>query len=109
MDELVTPSLANNLVPLVASLLAVIAAYWGWRSRGAAGLVAGLVGPLVEGGWLFHQWITRYDRTTGYFGLDQVKVLFIEVIVFTVIGVSIGIYWSRTADKKTSGEIEKTN
>ena len=96
MQELISPEKAENLILIGAVVLTLGGAIGGWRSRGTAGLIAGLAGPLIYGAWFFHKWMTRYDPASGYFGLDQVKVLVLEVVVFTVIGVAIGIYWSRT-------------
>jgi NhaP-type Na+/H+ or K+/H+ antiporter len=56
----------------------------------------GLFGPLVYGLWQFHKWITRYDPQTGYFGLDKVWVLLLEVALFVVLGAVLGIILSKT-------------
>ncbi len=99
MQEMVSPEKAENLIQIAAIAITLAGAIVGWRGRGTGGLVMGLAGPLVYGAWFFHKWMTRYDPASGYFGLDQVKVLVIEGIVFTIIGVSIGTYWSRSGRK----------
>ena len=104
-QELVTPAQSDQFVLIASLLIAVIGAVWGYRSIGGRGLLAGLCGPLMLGLWRFHEYITRYDPghdpVTGkydpsreYFGLDKVKVLLFEVVLFVVIGVALGWAWN---------------
>jgi hypothetical protein len=65
-----------------------------WAAK-TPGLVAILAGPLVFLLWQGHQWITRYDPNSGYFGLDKVWVLGLETVVFVAIGVLCGWGWNR--------------
>ena len=95
MQELISPQQSENLVLGTSLLLLVGGALWGWRSLGARGALAGVLGPLVFGLWQFHKWITRYDPQTGYFGLDKVKVLLLEVVLFVALGAALGVLWEK--------------
>jgi hypothetical protein len=90
MQELVSPAQSETLVLLMAGVLLLGGALWGAKERGAPGVLLGLLGPLVYGLWQFHKWITRYDPQTGYFGLDKVWVLLLEVALFVVLGTVLG-------------------
>jgi hypothetical protein len=96
MRELISPSQSETWVLLMAGVLLLGGALWGWKERGASGVFVGLFGPLVYGLWQFHKWITRYDPQTGYFGLDKVWVLLLEVALFVVLGAVLGIILSKT-------------
>jgi hypothetical protein len=103
MQELVSPEKAQQLVILLAAALAVLGGGLGWYNAGGPrGLVAALFGPLTFGLWGFHNWITRYDPNTGYFGLDKVWVWGLEVILFVALGVVLGMGWGRFIAKKSS-------
>jgi hypothetical protein len=91
MQELISPSQSETLVLLMAGVLLLGGALWGWKERGASGVLLGLFGPLVYGLWQFHKWITRYDPASGYFGLDKVWVLLLEVALFVVLGAAVGV------------------
>ena len=95
LQELISPAQSNFLVLIASIALTVFGAGLGfWAARGR-GLIAALGGPLIFGLWQFHQWITRYDPQTGYFGLDKVWVLGLEIIVFVALGVVLGFLWNR--------------
>lgn len=96
MRELVSPSQSETIVLLMAGVLLLGGALWGAKKRGVPGVLLGLFGPLVYGLWQFHKWITRYDPQTGYFGLDKVWVLLLEVALFVVLGAVLGIILSKT-------------
>ena len=93
MKELISPSQSETGVLIASIIIAIIAAIWGFRVLGARGVIAGVLGPLVFGLWQFHKWITRYDPQTEYFGLDKVKVLALEVVVFVAVGAVLGVIW----------------
>jgi hypothetical protein len=95
MHELISPQQSETAVLIASVILAVGGAIWGSRVRGSRGLPAGLVGPLVFGLWQFHKWITRYDPQSGYFGLDKVWVLLLEVALFVALGAAVGIVWKK--------------
>lgn len=100
MQELVSPAQAEFYVTVATALLTVIAAVWGGYTVRWRGALAGLTGPLLWGMWQFHKWITRYDPRTGYFGLDKVKVLMFEVVVFIAIGLVLGLSWGAIVRSK---------
>jgi hypothetical protein len=110
MQELVSPTQSELLVTASAVLLAVIGAFIGWRVAGQKGMVWALLGPLLWLMWQGHKFITRYDPTSGYFGLDKVAVLAIEVVVFIVLGLVLGAAWGKiryqrdTVDVRTDTE-----
>ncbi|HEX8465556.1 MAG TPA: hypothetical protein VF627_13140 [Abditibacterium sp.] len=100
LQELISPAQSNFLVLIASIALTVFGAGLGfWAARGR-GLIAALGGPLVFGLWQFHQWITRYDPNSGYFGLDKVWVLGLEIIVFVALGVVLGFLWNRITAPK---------
>jgi hypothetical protein len=99
MKELVSPEQADSIVLLAAMVLLLGGALWGWKTLGSRGVIAGLLGPLVFGLWAFHKWITRYDPQTGYFGLDKVKVLLLEIVLFVVLGAVLGVVWGNLTGK----------
>ncbi|MCE5240842.1 hypothetical protein LLH23_20455 [bacterium] len=84
-------------VPVVAVLVGLIAG--AARKRLAAGLLkgaaVGLLGPLVYGLWLMYSALIRYDPQTGTVGLHRVSVLLLNVAVFAVVGVLLGLTYSR--------------
>lgn len=93
MQELISPARAEILVLILAFVLLIAASIYGYKTAGKRGLVAGLVGPLVYVLWQVHKYATRYDAQTGYFGLQSLAVLLIEVIVFILLGVAIARIW----------------
>ena len=100
MKELVSPEQAEFYVNVMASILTFLAAIAGWRAVGSRGLLAGLCGPLMWAMWQVHKYLTRYDPRTGYFGLDKVKVLFLELAMFVALGVIMGAVWNFIARPK---------
>lgn len=106
MQELVSPEQSQVLVMLFSLLLALLSAGFGWRTLGTRGIAGLLLGPLAFALWQFHVWITRYDSSTGYFGLDKVKVWIFEVFLFVALGTALGFFWGRLAAVK-SPSVEK--
>lgn len=100
LQELVSPQQSNLIVILASIVLTLVGAGLGFWAARIRGLVAALGGPLVFGMWQFHTWITRYDPQTGYFGLDKVWVLGLEIVVFIALGVVSGLVWSRVIAPK---------
>jgi hypothetical protein len=94
MQELITPQQSDTLVLFAALLFALLGGIAGWRAIGTRGLVGAIPGVLILPLWMFHKWITRYDPQSGYFGLDKVKVLLMEVVLFVVLGVVMGWVWN---------------
>ncbi len=95
LPELISPERANQLVLLAAIALSILSAGLGFWAAKTRGLIAILSGPLIYLLWQGHQWITRYDPESGYFGLDKVWVLALEAIVFVAIGAAAGWVWKR--------------
>ncbi len=94
MQELITPEQSEKYVLIASVLVTLSGAIWGYRAIGARGLVAGLAGPLLFALWQLHKYVTRYDPVTGYFGLEKVSVLLLEVALFIVLGALLGWMWS---------------
>ncbi len=101
LQELISPQQADLLVLLAAIALTLIGAAAGFWAARVRGLIAALCGPLVWVLWQGHKWLTRYDPQSGYFGLDKVWVLGLEIVVFVALGAVLGLVWNRvTAPKK---------
>lgn len=95
MRELVSPAQSETLVVVFALLALAGGALFGWKNLGARGAVLlGIGGALIYPLWRFHVWITRYDPQSGYFGLDQVRVLALEALIFIVLGAALGTAWN---------------
>ncbi|RYG54909.1 hypothetical protein EON80_31380 [bacterium] len=100
LQELVSPQQANLIVILASIMLTLVGAGLGFWAARTRGLIAALAGPVVFAMWQFHTWITRYDPASGYFGLDKVWVLGLEIVVFIALGVAAGLVWSRVIAPK---------
>ena len=61
------------------------------------GLMVGSLGVLNLGLWRLYSFLVRYDPQTHYWGLEQVRVLLLNLFLFTAVGVIIGFLWARTA------------
>jgi len=101
MKELISPQQSETLILAFAVLLTLVGAGLGYRELRTKGLLAGLAGPLVFCLWQMHKYVTRYDPQTGYFGLDKVKVLVGEVVLFVVLGALLGWFWSALSENKS--------
>ena len=100
LQELISPQQSNFLILVAALALSILGAgigFWAARTRG---LILVLAGPLVWGLWQFHLWMTRYDPQSGYFGLDKVWVLAVEIVVFIALGAVLGRMWNRVTAPK---------
>ena len=96
MQELVSPAQSDKLVMMAVPLIGLICALWAWRTAGQrAAMLALIPALLLYPLWMFHRWITRYDPQTGYFGLDKVWVLLLEVVLFIALGTIVGAAWSK--------------
>jgi hypothetical protein len=100
LQELISPQQSNLIVLLASIGLTLVGAGLGFWAARVRGLIAALCGPLVFVLWQFHTWITRYDPQTGYFGLDKVWVLGLEIVVFVALGVVAGLIWNRVTAPK---------
>lgn len=101
MQELISPSQSETLVLALSLLAAIIGAVVGLRVLGKRGIALALVGLLVYGSWQLHKYVTRYDPQSGYFGLDKVNVLLLEVVAAVLIGATLGVMWSKMIGSKT--------
>ena len=80
---------------LAVLVVALVGAIAGYRALGPRGLIAAVPGLLIFPLWQLHKYLTRFDPATGYFGLDKVKVLLGEVVLFTVLGAVLGWAWAK--------------
>lgn len=104
MQELISPAQSEKLVFIGALLLALWGAGAGYRALGVKGLIGLVPGLLVWPLWQLHKYVTRYDPQTGYFGLDKVKVLLGEAMLFIIIGVVLGWMWSKISNGKQKAD-----
>ncbi|HIE51815.1 MAG TPA: hypothetical protein EYP85_08655 [Armatimonadetes bacterium] len=58
------------------------------------GLAVGCLGSLNWGLWRLYSYLTRYDPQTGYFGLERVDVLLLNLAIFAGVGLLLGIIWA---------------
>ena len=84
-------------LPVIAVLVGLIV---GSMRRNVAGgllkgLAIGLLGPIIYGLWLLYSHLIRYNPQTGYVGLHHVSVLLLNVAIFAVIGIILGLVYSR--------------
>ena len=100
MKELISPSQSETLVLALSIFALIIGAIWGHRVLGSRGIALGLVGVLVYASWQLHKYVTRFDPQTGYFGLDKVNVLLLEVVAVVIIGATLGVLWSKITESK---------
>jgi hypothetical protein len=107
MQEIVTTEQAERVLRLLAIVLPVVGLIAGVvvgaiRKRvtdGAlTGLLIGLIGPAAWGLWRV------FNAIEGRFGLDSVKGLLINLALFAVIGLAIGVAVGRVlAGRQRSG------
>lgn len=95
MQELISPAQSEKLVIVAALALLLYGAVAGYRALGTRGLIGALPGLLIYPLWQMHKYLTRFDPQTGYFGLDKVKVLLGEAVLFIVLGAVLGWMWSK--------------
>lgn len=104
MQELISPAQSEKLVLIGALLLALWGAWAGYRALGTKGLMGALPGVLVLPLWQLHKYLTRFDPQTGYFGLDKVKVLMGEAVLFIVLGAVMGWTWNKISNRNNEAE-----
>jgi hypothetical protein len=110
MSEMVTVAQAERAIAMLAVVLpplgllvgAVVGAV---RRRLAGDAVAGLLGGLA-GPAIWVMWRV-YDGIVGHYGLDSVRGLLVNLVVFAAIGLGIGLMlralWHRRAGQGTGG------
>ncbi len=92
--ELISPEQSQVLVLALSALCALVGAFVGWKRGGRkAALFAGAVGLLIWPLWKAHEWATRFDPVSGYFGLESVWLLVGEALGFVILGALIGRVW----------------
>ena len=101
MKELISPSQSETLILILSILASIIGAIYGHRVLERRGLAFGFVGVLIYGSWQLHKYVTRFDPQDGYFGLDKVNVLLLEVVGAILIGATLGVLWSKISKSKT--------
>jgi hypothetical protein len=98
--ELISPEQSQVLVFALAAVCALIGAAVGWKRGGSkAAIFALAVGLCVFPLWKAHEWATRFDASTGYFGLESVWLLLGEAVVFVILGALIGRAWHHLTGK----------
>jgi hypothetical protein len=101
MKELIDEKTFVTGLTAAAGLLFIVGAalFLGWRKRRPARSFAGLVmligGPAL---WLF--WLA-YCAVVKHFGLDSVKGLWVNIVIFIVVGALIGIFLGFLQRRKT--------
>jgi len=112
MTELISPAQANSAVYIIGILLIVIGGGFGFARRGVRGLLACIPGLLIVPFWQLHLWLTRYNPSSKTVGLTSLKVLLVEFVLFAILGMAMGWFFSfvwraRSAgnsSRQTSGE-----
>ena len=93
-QELISPQQSQVLVLALAALCALFGGAIGWKRGGKrAALFAVVVALLIWPLWKAHEWATRFDPATGYFGLESVWLLLGEALGFVILGALIGRVW----------------
>lgn len=85
------------IVPVLALLVGgIMGSRRGDLKRGLVkGAAIGALGPLVYVLWLLYSYLVRYDPQTGYVGLHRVSIMLLNVAIFLVVGVVLGLVFSR--------------
>lgn len=112
MTELISPAQANSAVYSISILLIVIGGGLGFARRGARGLIASIPGLLIVPLWQLHLWLTRYNPSSQTLGLTSLKVLLMELVLFAILGLAMGWFFSfvwrarsvGNSSRQTSGE-----
>lgn len=91
---------AVTWLAVLALPLGALGGYLVGRARGRlpadalGGLAVGLLGPVVWVMWLV------YGAVVAHFGLDSVAGLFVNLGVFAVVGVGIGLLWASLSRRR---------
>lgn len=62
-----------------------------WQLGALTGLLFGLVLPFIYALWRFYLWRIRIDLERGFVGLHRVDVLLGNLLIFTLIGIAVGV------------------
>jgi len=116
MQELVTVEQADAVIRLlawagpVAGLVAglIAGAVRGRIAAGAIrGLAVGLLGPIIWAMWLLYSYLVRYNPETGEAGLHSVVTLALSALIFLVVGIALGGFYSRVVFARSAEETGK--
>ena len=91
MKELITLEQANRIMWIVLVAAPIVGAIWGAASKR---LKQGVVAGLIVGVANYIMW-NVYNGITDKLGLDTVKNLFVNLALFIVIGIIVGVLWGR--------------
>jgi len=94
MKELISPAQSEIVVAIAALVVTIALAVYGWRKAKTGGVWLAALGPALYAAWRGHVYLTRYDPQTGYFGLDKVSVLLVEVVLAVALGTAVGKVWN---------------
>ena len=118
LHEIVDIATVNKLVIALAIAAPVIGLLWGviaGRLHGdmanalKRGLAAGLLGPIVLVMWKFYNYMVRYNPETGYVGLHRMSVYVVNVFIFAIAGVALGLLYSRVWGSNTRHSSQEDN
>ena len=109
MTELISPTQANVAIFIISILLVLIGGVCGYRRYEIRGFALCLPGVLVMPLWQVHLWLTRYDSHTNVLGLTSVKVLLGEFLLFAILGMVIGWFFSFALRAPTGNSSRQAN
>jgi hypothetical protein len=112
MRELIDPDAAEKamrILPVVVGVVGLLGGLVvGWAKRSREAFVRGAfvsgVGVLAYLLWCAYNWHVRWDPQTGYSGLDKVRVLLINLLMFVAAGLAVGWAWSILSPQQETGE-----
>lgn len=103
MKELIDEHQAHLLMLGVLCLAPVIGLIWGLLAKS---LVRGLTVGVLVGGGNYALW-TVYNAITDKLGLDTVKNLLMNLGLFVVLGIVIGLAAGRWASRPDAGTVKQ--
>lgn len=111
MTELISLWQADAAIFFISISLVLAGAAWGlWRYK-LRGLAFCAPGLLIAPLWQLHLWLTAYNPATKTLGLSSLKVVLSEFVLFAIIGMAVGWFFSfvcrapsGNSSRQTSGE-----
>jgi hypothetical protein len=112
MRELIDPDAAEKAMRVLPVVVVVVGLVGGWvawqlkkrREYFVRGTFVSGVGVLAYLLWCAYNWHVRWDPQTGYSGLDKVRVLLINLLMFVAAGLAVGWAWSILSPQQETGE-----